>query len=60
MPRNTLDNHLTGVTADQPHPESYRPDLPLLHQRASRVSVARSLAPRAPETSEAPSGGATA
>lgn len=26
----TFDNHLTGVTANQPHPESYRPDLPLL------------------------------
>lgn len=29
MPK-TLDNHLVGVTADRPHPESYRPDLPLL------------------------------
>lgn len=29
MPK-TLDNHLAGVTADRPHPESYRPDLPLL------------------------------
>lgn len=25
----TLDTHLVGVTADAPHPESYRPDLPL-------------------------------
>lgn len=25
----TLDNHLAGVTVDQPHPEGYRPDLPL-------------------------------
>lgn len=25
----TLDNHLTGVTEDAPHPQSYRPDLPL-------------------------------
>jgi hypothetical protein len=22
----TLDNHLIGVTADRPHPDSYRPD----------------------------------
>jgi hypothetical protein len=29
MPR-TLENHLTGVLANEPHPESYRPDLPLL------------------------------
>lgn len=28
MPK-TLDNHLIGVTADRPHPESERPDLPL-------------------------------
>ena len=28
MPR-TLENHLAGVTADRPHPLSYRPDLPL-------------------------------
>lgn len=26
----TLDNHLAGVTANTPHPASYRPDLPLL------------------------------
>ena len=25
----TLENHLTGVTLDRPHPDSYRPDLPL-------------------------------
>jgi flagellar biosynthesis/type III secretory pathway protein FliH len=25
----TLDTHLAGVTADHPHPASYRPDLPL-------------------------------
>lgn len=29
MPR-TLDNHLIGVSAHAPHPDSYRPDLPLL------------------------------
>lgn len=25
----TLDTHLTGVTADRPHPDGYRPDFPL-------------------------------
>jgi hypothetical protein len=29
MPR-TIENHLAGVTTNAPHPESYRPDLPLL------------------------------
>ena len=33
MPR-TLDNHLVGVTADAPHPESYRADLPLSREEA--------------------------
>lgn len=28
MPK-TLDNHLVGVTADRPHPESYGADVPL-------------------------------
>lgn len=28
MPK-TLDTHLVGVTADRPHPESYRPEIPL-------------------------------
>ena len=26
----TLDNHLIGVTETEPHPLSYRPDLPLV------------------------------
>lgn len=34
MPR-TLDNHLAGVSATAPHPESYRPDLPLLTNEES-------------------------
>jgi flagellar biosynthesis/type III secretory pathway protein FliH len=33
MPR-TLDNHLTGVRPNAPHPESYRPDLPLRSELA--------------------------
>lgn len=30
----TLDNHLTGVTLDRPHPDSYRPDFPLRSELA--------------------------
>jgi hypothetical protein len=41
MPR-TLANHLVGVSTHQPHPESYRPDLPLTHLVAPDAAEAYS------------------
>lgn len=41
MPR-TLDTHLAGVSTHQPHPESYRPDLPLTHLAAPDAAEAYS------------------
>lgn len=36
---HTLDNHLAGVTANAPHPASYRPDFPLLTTGPSIFAV---------------------